>query len=140
MSNLAQRVIVGVITIPLVLLLCMAGGVYFFSFIAVVSANSQARLEGYFRREWWLAVERSHEMADGRHFLLPVVIDDTSEADAHVPEAFRAVQWTRLNAGEVNPAFAGRIANHAALAFAAKLSRDRDRTSAVRLLKVWFPH
>jgi TolB-like protein len=80
-------------------------------FIAVVSANTQARLEGYFRREWWLAVERTREMADDRHFLLPVVIDDTSEGDAHVPEAFRAVQWTRLNAGEVNPAFAGRIAN-----------------------------
>jgi TolB-like protein len=80
-------------------------------FIAVVSANSQARLEGYFRREWWLAVERSHEMADGRHFLLPVVIDETSEADAHVPEAFRAVQWTRLNAGEVSPAFAERVAS-----------------------------
>jgi TolB-like protein len=78
-------------------------------FIAVVSANSQARLEGYFRREWWLAAERTHEMADGRHFLFPVVIDETGEADAHVPEAFRAVQWTRLNAGAVNPAFAQRI-------------------------------
>jgi TolB-like protein/tetratricopeptide (TPR) repeat protein len=80
-------------------------------FLAIVSANSQARLEGYFRREWWLAVERTHEMADGRHFLLPVVIDQTTEADALVPEAFRAVQWTRLNAGEVSPAFAGRIAS-----------------------------
>jgi phosphatidate cytidylyltransferase len=37
-SNLAQRVLVGVAAIPIILLLCMAGGVYFFAFVAVVSA------------------------------------------------------------------------------------------------------
>jgi phosphatidate cytidylyltransferase len=37
-SNLAQRVVVGVVTIPLIFLLCMAGGPYFFSFVAIVSA------------------------------------------------------------------------------------------------------
>jgi hypothetical protein len=29
-------------------------------------------------------------------FILPVVIDDTREPDALVPDRFRAVQWTRL--------------------------------------------
>jgi phosphatidate cytidylyltransferase len=37
-SNLAQRVAVGVVAIPIVLLLCMAGGPYFFTFVALVSA------------------------------------------------------------------------------------------------------
>ena len=79
-------------------------------FIAVISANTQARLEGYFRREWRLAVERSHDMADGRPFLVPIVIDATNERDAEVPESFRKVHWTRLRGGETPPAFCERIA------------------------------
>src|SRR6478736_6951466 len=62
-------------------------------FIALISANSNARNEGYFRREWRLAVERTHDMADDTPFILPVVIDGTSEATARVPEPFRDVQW-----------------------------------------------
>jgi hypothetical protein len=55
-------------------------------FIPVISANSRARAEGYFRLEWKLAVDRSHLMAADKAFLLPVVIDDTSEGDARVEE------------------------------------------------------
>ena len=77
--------------------------------IPVISANTQARLEGYFRLEWKLAVERTHLMADRKAFLVPVVIDDTTDQDAEVPEAFRAIQWTRLSAGETPPAFAARL-------------------------------
>ena len=44
-------------------------------FIPIISANTQSRLEGYFRLEWKLAVERTHLMADGKPFLVPVVID-----------------------------------------------------------------
>jgi TolB-like protein len=65
-------------------------------FIPVISANTQARREGYFRIEWKLAAQRTHAFADGTPFLLPVVIDATRDADALVPEEFRAVQWTRL--------------------------------------------
>lgn len=78
-------------------------------FMPVISAHTQARLEGYFRREWRFAVERTRDMADDKPFLVPIVIDDTNERDAHVPEAFRAVQWTRLQAGEVSTAFAQRV-------------------------------
>jgi hypothetical protein len=42
---------------------------------ALVSANTEARSEGYFRREWNLAVSRMLDMADDKAFLLPVVID-----------------------------------------------------------------
>jgi TolB-like protein len=69
-------------------------------FMPVVSAHTEARHEGYFRREWRLAVERTLDMADDHVFLLPVVIDATVEAGARVPEKFRAVQWLRLPDGQ----------------------------------------
>jgi TolB-like protein len=78
-------------------------------FVPVISANTQAREEGYFRREWNLAVHRTLDMADDRTFLLPVVIDATIDANARVPERFREVQWTRLIGGEVVAAFAERV-------------------------------
>ena len=39
-------------------------------FVPIVSANTQSRLEGYFRREWRLAVERMYDMAAERTFLV----------------------------------------------------------------------
>src|SRR6266481_1178262 len=44
-------------------------------------------------------------MAEGRAFLLPIIIDGTSESQAMVPEKFREVQWTRLPAGANTDAF-----------------------------------
>jgi TolB-like protein/Flp pilus assembly protein TadD len=78
-------------------------------FVPIISANTQARAEGYFRLEWKLAVDRSHLMAEGKPFLVPVVIDGTLEAGALVPEKFRDVQWTRLPGGEGSAAFVGRL-------------------------------
>jgi len=79
-------------------------------FIAVISANTEARDEGYFRREWKLAVDRTHDMAEKKTFLLPVVIDQTSDRGATVPDKFREVQWTRLPDGATPPEFAARVA------------------------------
>src|ERR1700733_1703320 len=73
-------------------------------FMALVSAQTEARHEGYFRREWRLAVERSLDMADDHLFLLPVVIDDTVESRARVPEKFLSVQWLKLPGGRPTPA------------------------------------
>jgi TolB-like protein/Tfp pilus assembly protein PilF len=78
-------------------------------FVPIISSTTQARLEGYFRREWKLAVDRTHDMADGKPFLVPIVIDDTKDHEAEVPESFRAVQWTRLPGGETPPAFVDRV-------------------------------
>jgi TolB-like protein/Flp pilus assembly protein TadD len=78
-------------------------------FIPVVSRHTQERLEGYFRLEWKLAVDRSHLMAAERPFLVPVVVDGTRDQEAFVPDAFRAVQWTRLPGGETPLAFVERI-------------------------------
>jgi len=74
-------------------------------FMPVVSAQTEVRPEGYFRREWRLAVERTLDMADDHTFLLPVVIDDTGQAGARVPDKFLAVQWLRLPGGQPTPAF-----------------------------------
>jgi hypothetical protein len=73
-------------------------------FMAIVSANTEARHEGYFRREWRLAVERTLDMADDYLFLLPVVIDETAESYARVPEKFLSVQWLKLPGGQPTPA------------------------------------
>jgi len=72
-------------------------------FVPVISANTQARREGYFRLEWRLAVERMRHMDDDLPFLVPVVIDDTKDAEAFVPEKFREVQWTRLSFDDRGP-------------------------------------
>jgi TolB-like protein/Flp pilus assembly protein TadD len=77
--------------------------------IPIISAATQARTEGYFRLEWRLADQRTHLMAKGRAFLLPVVIDDTKDNDAHVPDSFTEVQWTRLPGGEVPAGFVERV-------------------------------
>jgi len=78
-------------------------------FIAVISAHTEARDEGYFRREWRLAVERAGDMAEGKAFLVPVVIDGTRERSAAVPDRFREVQWTRLPSGHATASFTDRI-------------------------------
>ena len=78
-------------------------------FVPIVSTNTNARGEGYFRLEWKLAVDRSHLMAHDQPFLLPVVIDDTADAAARVPPEFRAVQWTRLPGGETPEKFCARV-------------------------------
>ncbi len=78
-------------------------------FVPIISANTRARAEGYFRLEWKLAVDRSHLMAAERAFLLPLVIDDTSDADALVPDKFREVQWTYLPAGDIPANFVERV-------------------------------
>lgn len=79
-------------------------------FVPIISANTQSRKEGYFRREWNLAVARTLDMAESIAFMLPVVIDGTPDSQALVPEKFREVQWTRLPAGETTPEFIARVA------------------------------
>ena len=78
-------------------------------FAPIISQHTHARLEGYFRREWRLAIERAGDMAESKAFLVPIVIDGTSERDPSVPEKFRELQWTRLPDGEVQSAFIQRV-------------------------------
>jgi hypothetical protein len=52
--------------------------------------------------------ERTLDRARGTPFLLPVVVDDTREAAALVPEPFMRLPWTRLPQGAVTPIFPSR--------------------------------
>ena len=78
-------------------------------FMPVISANTAARHEGYFRLEWDLADQRTHMIAHNRAFIVPVSVDATSENSADIPDSFRRVQWTRLPGGEPPPAFVERV-------------------------------
>jgi TolB-like protein/Flp pilus assembly protein TadD len=78
-------------------------------FIPVISHTTHDRVEGYFRLEWKLAIDRSHLIAADQAFLLPVVIDDTRNSDPRVPERFREVQWTRLPGGAIPVSFIERV-------------------------------
>ena len=51
-----------------------------------------------------MAVERTLDMADDHAFLLPVVIDDTGQSGARVPEKFMSIQWVRAPGGQPNAA------------------------------------
>lgn len=96
-------------------------------FVPIVSANTAARHEGYFRLEWDLADQRSHMIARNRAFIVPVCVDATSETCADVPESFQRVQWTRLPGGEAPAAFVERI------------QRLLSRETAARPDEAWAP-
>jgi hypothetical protein len=78
-------------------------------FLPVISANTQARHEGYFRLEWSLAAERAKLIADTIPFILPIALDGTPDQGALVPERFLQVQWTRLPSGGATPEFIERM-------------------------------
>lgn len=75
-------------------------------FLPVISTTTETRSEGYFRREWRLAVERTLDLADDVTFLVPIAIDDTPEYRARVPEKFTTVQWLRCPGGAETPQLA----------------------------------
>jgi TolB-like protein len=98
-------------------------------FVPIISAATQARLEGYFRIEWKLAARRTHAMATAKAFLLPVVIDATRDAEAHVPDEFRDVQWTRLPSDHARTQFGERLRTLLSSANASPMTLEATRSS-----------
>jgi TolB-like protein/Flp pilus assembly protein TadD len=96
-------------------------------FVPIISKHTHERAEGYFRLEWKLAVDRSHLITSHKAFLLPVVIDETSEEEEHVPDKFREVQWTRLPGGVTPAAFVERVRR----LLSGELSQEPTRTTSV---------
>ena len=74
-------------------------------FVPIISANTAARQEGYFRLEWDLADQRTHMLARDRPFIVPVCLDAMPGAGTDVPQSFHRVQWTRFSGGQTPPAF-----------------------------------
>lgn len=78
-------------------------------FLPLISRATEAREEGYFRKEWNLAADRALNFADDMPFIMPVTLDGTPAYSARVPQRFRGAQWTPLADGQVTPAFADRL-------------------------------
>ena len=76
-------------------------------FLALVSANTERRTDGYFRREWDEAAERSRRI-QGRKFIYPIVVDPDYAGDmaryALVPSRFQTFQYSHAPAGEMTDA------------------------------------
>jgi hypothetical protein len=77
-------------------------------FIAVISVNTENREEGYFRREWRHAVDRSWNMADDRPFIVPVIVDETAPP-RRIPDRFKDAHMARLTGGQVTEDFVRRL-------------------------------
>jgi hypothetical protein len=73
-------------------------------FIPVISKNTESRPEGYFRKEWKLAVERDRGIHSGYQFIMPVVVDDTDKP-AVVEPRFEELNFTWLPGGKVTAKF-----------------------------------
>lgn len=73
--------------------------------LPVISARTESRDEGYFRREWHEIAERSLRI-QGRRFIYPVVVDTEFDGDAlgyqRVPERFREFQFGHAPGGRMN--------------------------------------
>lgn len=73
-------------------------------FLAVISQNTEKRLWGYFRREWYYAVDREKEFHTTQRFIIPIIVDDTTQPK-QVPPAFEESQYAQLPGGTVSPEF-----------------------------------
>jgi len=78
-------------------------------FVPLISAAATRRDEGYFRREWSLAVERAMDIADSVPFIIPVAIDDMDEDSDRLPDRFLRAQWVRLPGGAGSEDFRRRV-------------------------------
>jgi TolB-like protein/thioredoxin-like negative regulator of GroEL len=102
-------------------------------FIPVISKQCQTRGEGYFRREWALADDRTRDMGRKRAFILPICIDETKAADADVPESFLRPHWAQLPGGLPTHGFVKRVGQllEARVAATPTASAAENATSAV---------
>jgi hypothetical protein len=73
-------------------------------FVAIISKNTERRHEGFFRREWNLAVDRDKGIHFEKKFIVPVVVDELDEPSA-VPPRFAQLNYTWLRGGQVTPEF-----------------------------------
>ncbi len=73
-------------------------------FLPVLSRQTEARTEGFFRREWRYALDRDLDIHSGVPFIMPVAIDDTANFTT-LPQRFQEVHITTLPDGRPTPEF-----------------------------------
>jgi hypothetical protein len=77
-------------------------------FLPVLSRTTEARAEGFFRREWNWAIDRDKNIYSGVAFITPVAIDDTGEFK-RVPLRFNEINITRLPEGQPSAPFIAQL-------------------------------
>jgi hypothetical protein len=67
-------------------------------FVPVLSRNTEARAQGFFRREWHYALDRNMEIDPNQPFIVPVAIDDTVDI-GRLPRPFREINVAEASEG-----------------------------------------
>jgi hypothetical protein len=74
-------------------------------FLPLLSAQTEARTDGYFHNEWKIAEERK-SLILGRKFIVPVVVDPSYSGNVDdyklIPAGFRAMQFGHAPSGHMN--------------------------------------
>jgi hypothetical protein len=68
-------------------------------FIPLLSRNTQARTQGFFRREWHYALDRDKEIDPRQPFIVPVAIDHSVDIET-LPGRFREINVARATDGQ----------------------------------------
>jgi hypothetical protein len=74
-------------------------------FMPIISRTTDRRMEGFFRREWNQAADRTRSMHEDCRFIVPVTIDETKAVTARVPKPFLRAHWWQLPEGQATPQF-----------------------------------
>ena len=77
-------------------------------FLPVLSHNTEARSEGFFRREWRYALDREMGFAPDIPFIIPVAVDSTGHFDT-LPPRFKELHITVLPEGRVTQEFVDQL-------------------------------
>jgi hypothetical protein len=77
-------------------------------FLPLLSRNTEARTEGFFRREWNYALDRDKGIDQSTPFIIPIAIDDNLQLTT-LPRRFREINITKLPAGRPTPDFVERL-------------------------------
>ncbi len=68
-------------------------------FFPIISAGACQRLEGYYRKEWFWAIERSKRFESTYPFIQPIVVDDVPYDAKGIPDEFANRHWQRFQGG-----------------------------------------
>ncbi len=74
-------------------------------FFPIISASACQRLEGYYRKEWFWAIERSKRFESSYPFIQPIVVDDVPYEAQGIPDEFANRHWQRFEGGVPTPEF-----------------------------------
>ncbi|MGR9116338.1 MAG: toll/interleukin-1 receptor domain-containing protein [Gammaproteobacteria bacterium] len=80
-------------------------------FLPIISRNAAERMEGFYRREWHMAINRAYGFADHVPFIIPIIIDDTPPGFSGVPAYFWDRQLERAPGGLPTSEVIGRLRN-----------------------------